>query len=121
MGLKFERCLDSEVVNFEVLSEDYNKVVFLHCDRYVEFHSQSGRYYHGSADLFFVGCGSQIYRLNLKQRRFLNSYSTNSPSLNCISIMPSPSLVLSGSVDGRVEAWDLRQRKWVGVLDCVRV
>ena len=35
LGIKFERCLDSEVVGFEVLSEDYTKMVFLHCDRYV--------------------------------------------------------------------------------------
>ena len=40
LALKFERCLDSEVVQFEVLSEDYSKMVFLHSDRYVEFHSQ---------------------------------------------------------------------------------
>ena len=51
----------------------------------------------------------------------LNFLASDKLTLNCISIMPSPSLVLSGSVDGRVEAWDLRQRKWVGVLDCVRV
>jgi len=132
LGMKFERCLDSEVVNFEVLSEDYNKVVFLHCDRYVEFHSQGGRYYrlripvfgrdmayhHGTADLYFAGAGSQVYRLNLEQGRFLNSYNTNSTSLNCISIMPSHSLVLAGTVDGRVEAWDPRQRERVGMLDC---
>ena len=35
LGIKFERCLDSEVVSFEVLSEDYTKMVFLHCDRSV--------------------------------------------------------------------------------------
>ena len=35
LGIKFERCLDSEVVSFEVLSEDYTKMVFLHCDRYL--------------------------------------------------------------------------------------
>ena len=35
LGLKFERCLDSEVVSFQVLSEDYSKMVFQHCDRCV--------------------------------------------------------------------------------------
>ena len=35
LGLKVERCLDSEVVTFQVLSEDYSKMVFLHCDRWV--------------------------------------------------------------------------------------
>lgn len=28
LSLKFERCLDSEVVTFEVLSDDYSKVCF---------------------------------------------------------------------------------------------
>lgn len=28
LSLKFERCLDSEVVKFEILSEDYSKVMF---------------------------------------------------------------------------------------------
>ncbi len=27
------RCFDSEVVAFEMLSDDYSKMVFLHCDR----------------------------------------------------------------------------------------
>jgi ribosome biogenesis protein ENP2 len=26
LGLKFERCLDAEVVTFEILSDDYSKV-----------------------------------------------------------------------------------------------
>lgn len=31
LSLKFERCLDSEVVTFEILSEDYTKVkLFMH-------------------------------------------------------------------------------------------
>ena len=44
LGLKFERCLDSEVVDFTILSQDYSKLVMLHCDRYVELHSMGGRY-----------------------------------------------------------------------------
>lgn len=27
LSLKFERCFDSEVVNFEIISEDYSKVI----------------------------------------------------------------------------------------------
>ena len=106
LALKFERCLDSEVVNFDVLSEDYSKMIFLHCDRYVELHCQAGRYYRlripvfgrdlvyqrDTADLMFVGNSSEVYRLNLEQGRFLNSYKTLSPSLNCVNIMPGRSL-----------------------------
>ena len=36
LGLKFERCFDQEPVAFKLLSEDYSKMIFLHCDRYVE-------------------------------------------------------------------------------------
>jgi len=132
LALKFERCLDSEVIQFEVLSEDYSKMIFLHCDRYVEFHSQAGRYYRlripvfgrdmvyqpDTTDMFFVGASSEVYRLNLEQGRFLNSYKTNSPSLNCATLMPGHSLMLVGGVDGRVEGWDHRMKERVGELDC---
>lgn len=132
LSLKFERCLDSEVVNFEILSEDYSKMVFLHCDRYIELHSQAGRYYRlripvfgrdmvyqpDTADMFFVGAGSEVYRLNLEQGRFLQGYKTGSASLNCVTIMPGHSLVLAGGQDGMVEAWDPRAREAVARLDC---
>lgn len=71
LAMKFERCFDAEAITFEILSNDYSKVyymiiffilflfiklkffilsdclkfVILQCDRYVEFHSQEGRYY----------------------------------------------------------------------------
>ena len=132
LALKFERCLDSEVINFEVLSEDYSKMIFLHCNRYVELHSQAGRYYRlripvfgrdmvyqpDTADMFFVGAGSEVYRLNLEQGRFLNSYKTSCPALNCATLMPGHSLLMVGGQDGRVEAWDHRQKEAVGQLDC---
>ena len=98
--------------------------------RYVELHSQAGRYYRlripvfgrdmlyqpDSADLMFVGSSSQLYRLNLEQGRFLNSYTTSSPALNTVTSLPS-SLVLTGGIDGKVEAWDPRQRTRAGLLD----
>ena len=106
--LKFERCLDSEVVNFEVLSDDYSKMMFMLADRYIELHARGGRYYRlripmfgrdmayqeDTAETFFVGNKSEVCRLNLEQGRFLNSYKTNSPTLNAIDIMPGHSLVL---------------------------
>lgn len=132
LGLKFERCLDSEVVQFEILSEDYSKMMFLHCDRYIELHSQAGRYYRlripvfgrdmkyqpDTADMLFVGNSNEIYRLNLEQGRFLNSYKSNAPTLNCVDLLPGHGLILVGGVDGRVEAWDHRARDRVGSLDC---
>jgi len=131
LGLKFERCLDSEVVQFEMLSDDYSKVVFLHCDRYVEFHAQHGRYYrmripkfgrdmayhHSTCDLYFAGSGSDLYRLNLEQGRFLNPLQTEASGNNSIAINPEHNLVVAGSTAGRVEAWDPRTRARVATLD----
>lgn len=90
LGLKFERCFDSEPVAFTILSEDYSKVAFLQCDRYVELHAQFGRYYRlrvpkfgrdlvyhpSNCDLYVVGDGCDIHRLNLEQGRFLNPLTT---------------------------------------------
>jgi ribosome biogenesis protein ENP2 len=45
LSAKFERCFDSEVETFEVLSDDYTKMVFLHSDRYLELHVSHGRHY----------------------------------------------------------------------------
>ncbi|KAL3048914.1 hypothetical protein OYC64_008407 [Pagothenia borchgrevinki] len=132
LSLKFERCLDSDVVAFDILSDDYSKLVFLHCDRFVEFHSQHGSYYktripkfgrdfsyhYPSCDLFFVGTSSEVFRLNLEQGRFLNSLQTDAVENNVCDINPVHHLFATGSSEGRVECWDPRVRTRVGKLDC---
>ncbi|KAM6917510.1 nucleolar protein 10 isoform 2-T2 [Lycodopsis pacificus] len=132
LSLKFERCLDSEVVAFDILSDDYSKLVFLHSDRYVEFHSQHGQYYkmripkfgrdfsyhYPSCDLYFVGSSSEVFRLNLEQGRFLNSLQTAAVENNVCDINPVHHLFATGSSEGRVECWDPRVRNRVGTLDC---
>ncbi|KAJ8333073.1 hypothetical protein SKAU_G00419690 [Synaphobranchus kaupii] len=132
LSLKFERCLDSDVVAFDILSDDYSKLVFLHCDRYVEFHSQHGHYYktripkfgrdfsyhYPSCDLYFVGASSEVYRLNLEQGRFLNSLQTDAVENNVCDINPVHQLFATGTAEGKVECWDPRNRGRVGILDC---
>ncbi|XP_050806713.1 nucleolar protein 10 isoform X2 [Gopherus flavomarginatus] len=132
LSLKFERCLDSEVVTFDILSDDYSKIVFLHCDRYIEFHSQHGYYYktripkfgrdfsyhYPSCDLYFVGASSEVYRLNLEQGRYLNSLQTDASENNVCDINPMHCLFATGTAEGKVECWDPRTRNRVGVLDC---
>ncbi|XP_057200719.1 nucleolar protein 10 isoform X2 [Triplophysa rosa] len=132
LSQKFERCLDSDVVTFDILSDDYSKLVFLHIDRYVEFHSQHGHYYktripkfgrdfsyhYPSCDLYFVGASSEVFRLNLEQGRFLNSLQTNAAQLNVCDINPVHHLFAAGTLEGRVECWDPRVRNRVAVLDC---
>ncbi|XP_075562889.1 nucleolar protein 10 isoform X3 [Pelecanus crispus] len=132
LSQKFERCLDSEVVTFEILSDDYSKIVFLQCGRFVEFHSQHGHYYrtripkfgrdfsyhYPSCDLYFVGASSEVYRLNLEQGRFLNSLQTDASESNVCDINPVHFLFAMGTAEGKVECWDPRTRSRVGLLDC---
>ncbi|XP_045605009.2 nucleolar protein 10 isoform X1 [Procambarus clarkii] len=132
LSLKFERCFDAEVIRFEILSDDYSKLVFLQEERYVEFHSQAGRwfrtriprfgrdlaYHYPSCDLYIAASGSEIYRLNLNQGRFLNSLQTDAPGVNKCAFNNVHYLFTCGTEDGRVEAWDPRSRHRVGVLDC---
>uniref|UniRef100_A0A8C4R3T4 Nucleolar protein 10 n=1 Tax=Eptatretus burgeri TaxID=7764 RepID=A0A8C4R3T4_EPTBU len=132
LSMKFERCLDSDIVTMKILSEDYSKLVFLQCDRYVEFHSQQGHWYRtrlpkfgrdlsyhsASCDLYFVGSGPEVFRLNLEQGCFLNSLVTNASSNNCCDINPVHNLFACGTAEGRVECWDPRTRGRVGLVDC---
>jgi ribosome biogenesis protein ENP2 len=81
MSMKFERCMDAEVVKFLILSEDYSKMIFLHSDRFIEFHAQYGKYYRVRipkfgrdlayqtevCHLYVVGASNEVYRLNLEE------------------------------------------------------
>ncbi|NXX92767.1 NOL10 protein, partial [Centropus bengalensis] len=108
------------------------QIVFLQCGRFVEFHSQHGHYYktripkfgrdfsyhYPSCDLYFVGASSEVYRLNLEQGRFLNSLQTDASESNVCDINPVHFLFAMGTAEGKVECWDPRTRKRVGLLDC---
>ena len=45
MGMKFERRLDSEAVDFLFLSQDYGKLAILQADRNVELHAPYGKHF----------------------------------------------------------------------------
>ncbi|KAG5319778.1 NOL10 protein, partial [Acromyrmex heyeri] len=132
LGLKFERCFDSEIITFETISDDYSKIVFLQCDRSVEFHAAHGKYYklrvpnfgrdlkyhYPSCDVFIVGDSNKIYRINLERGQFLQSFETEATSINKCEINPLHHLLTVGTQEGKIEAWDPRVRNKVGVLDC---
>lgn len=40
LSMKFDRHMDSEIVDFQILSEDYSKAVFLCADRSLNFHAR---------------------------------------------------------------------------------
>lgn len=66
--------------------------------------------------------GSEVYRLNLDQGRFMNSIQTDAEEgVNCIEINPAHQLFGMGTSKGTVELWDPRSKSRVGLLSHLEV
>ena len=131
LSMKFSRHLDAEVVDFQVLSEDYAKLAILCHDRSVCFHAKFGAYYktrvprHGrdlayaerTCDLLVASSSPELYRLNLEQGRFLAPLASISPAVNACGISPMHGMLACAGEDGVLECFDLRERKSIGSLD----
>ena len=118
--MKCERGMDSEVVQFQMLSTDYTKMAFLCADRNIELHAQYGRHFKiriprfgrdmiyqpYSCDLLTVGASNQIYRLNLDLGRFQSPFETDCPEMTCLDMCHELNTIAVGGIDGRVEFWD---------------
>jgi len=103
MSMKFERYLDSEVVDLLMLGDDYGKLAILGSDRTVMFHAPYGNhekirlptfgramaYEKSTCDLMVVSSGKrvakgqtdamgEVYRFNLDEGRFSQPYSFTS-------------------------------------------
>ncbi|KAF7633099.1 hypothetical protein Mgra_00007528 [Meloidogyne graminicola] len=133
LSLKFERGLDADVVKFQLLSDDYSKFILLEDERFVEIHTGYGRYFrlripHFGRDISFcreiseayiAGYRNEIFRLNLELGRFHEPFYSQSDSLTCCQFNDQHQLFVCGTTDGKVEAWDYRERLRASVLDCV--
>ncbi|KAI8105935.1 hypothetical protein M9434_000514 [Picochlorum sp. BPE23] len=131
LSMKFERYLDSEIVDFQILSEDYSKAVFLCADRSLHFHAKFGAYYRvrvprfgrdlaysaSSAELLVTGSAPEVYRLNLSEGRFLSPLQTRSSAINACGISPSHGLFACAGEDGGLECFDVRQRESLGWMN----
>ncbi|QRW10700.1 ribosome biogenesis protein enp2 [Ceratobasidium sp. AG-Ba] len=136
LGIKFERHTDAENVDFIILSDDWTKSLHLQNDRTVELHTQGGfhyrtriprfgralAYHFPTCDALLAGAGSEVYRLNLSQGRFMAPLTLDpdlaSQGVNAVDINPAHQLFAFG-LDGRgvVDFWDPRARSRVGMLD----
>ncbi|KZO98468.1 WD40 repeat-like protein [Calocera viscosa TUFC12733] len=136
LSLKFERHSETENVDFLILSDDWTKTAHLQSDRTIEVHNQSGFYYKTriprfgrtlayhthSCDLLTGGSGSEVFRLNLDQGRFMTPLDLSEgeddiEGVNAIDINPAHQLFSFGtSGSGTVQFWDPRSRSRVGLL-----
>ena len=123
LSMKFERYLDSEVVDLLILGEDYGKLAILGNDRSVSFHAPYGfhssirlptfgramAYEKSTCDLLVVSSGKrggsddvagrsmgQVYRFNLDEGRFSQTLTYDS-ALRSKSLDDGRTLQLGGS------------------------
>ncbi|KAM7272035.1 hypothetical protein ACFE04_031249 [Oxalis oulophora] len=133
LAVKFERHLDSEIIDFHVLDDDYSKLAFLCADRSIVLHAKYGKHYRlrlprmgrdmaydsWTCDLLCAGSSPDLYRINLEQGRFLPSLTTQSPALNVVCRSNLHGLIACGGDDGAVECFDPRTKSAIGRIDAV--
>lgn len=123
LGLKCSRGLDSEVVDFLMLSDDWKKLVMLLDDRTLEFHSQYGRHHRlrvpkcgrslcydsESCNLFVAGSSSEVYRIDLEAGTFLPPVPMSRlTEVNEVTANPRLPVLSCAGDGGLLESWDLR-------------
>lgn len=130
LSLKFDRHTDAENVDFVILSDDWTKSAHLQNDRSIQFQNKGGIHYTTripkfgrslayndvNCDLYVGASGSELYRLNLEQGRFLNPFQLDSEGVNHVSVNPVSGLLAVGMEQNIVEFWDPRARARVAKL-----
>lgn len=131
LSLKFERHLDSGVVDFQILGDDWAKAAFLCEDRSVELHARYGRhfrarvpragrdlaYVQATADLIIAGSSSDVWRLNLEEGRFKAPLAARAEAVNAVALCPGHGLLAAACEGGALELFDARSRSSAGWLD----
>ncbi|CEM06089.1 unnamed protein product [Vitrella brassicaformis CCMP3155] len=122
LSLKFDRRVDSEVVDLIFLSQDYRKLVLLEFNRWVEFHAQGGRHHRirvpkegrcmsydpDTCEVYVVGSSEDIYRIDVETGVFEEPLKTTCAALNACAVCPTLPLLVTAGEGGIIEAWDTR-------------
>nr|UXY87207.1 nucleolar protein 10 [Cryptomonas sp.]UXY87525.1 nucleolar protein 10 [Cryptomonas sp.] len=123
LTLKFQRTVDCEIKDFQIISDNWEKLALLRSDKFIEFHSKSGYYYqikipkHSSSLLFDNRCkilyipsiDGEVFRFNLELGKFVSSIKSNSKYINTSSANNIFNNLLSlGNSKGIIEIWDSR-------------
>ena len=117
--------VDSEVVAIQSLSEDYSKFVLGCQDRSIEFHAQYGKHFKTrvpknirclaynefTCDLLVGANSEDIYRLNLEEGTFLQSFKSGNSNVSALAYTDYLDLCLAAGDMGIIDIFDYRQRK----------
>lgn len=128
LALKWERYTDTDVLDLEILGDDWQKLVLLFNNRLLQFHNADGNFHQlripkfgrvlkfnrANCELYICGDGNEIYRFSLESGQFMEPFVSDiSEGLNKLIINKETGLLMTGSKNGVVEAWDTRVRKSV--------
>ncbi|KJP85639.1 hypothetical protein AK88_04711 [Plasmodium fragile] len=131
MSIKHRRHFDEEVVNFEFLSSNYEKLAFLCKNRNLEFHNAAGKYYkmripkegrnllynRENSNLYICSSFDEIYILNLQKGAFENSMSTRNEHNNFLCRNMQLPVMATGGSSGFLEMWDERAKRSICCLE----
>uniref|UniRef100_A0A7S1MBJ9 NUC153 domain-containing protein n=1 Tax=Neobodo designis TaxID=312471 RepID=A0A7S1MBJ9_NEODS len=131
MSLKFSFNADMPILGGVSLSPDFRKFALRGEGRMITVHNSGNiidrlrvphtqrcmEYNPYAAELLSGGTGHEIFRINLDQGRFMESFKTASDDgVNAVELFRGHGLVLAGCENGTVEAFDPRQEKPAGTL-----
>jgi ribosome biogenesis protein ENP2 len=126
LSLKFQRTINCEVKDFQIISQNWEKLILLRSDKFLEFHSKAGYYYqikipNVSNSLFFDNLSkilyifstkNEIFRFNVQEGKFISSIISNLDYYNTSSAKSFVgNLIGLGNSKGLIELWDFRVNK----------
>lgn len=112
LSLKFERCVDYEVIDMHILTDDYQKLAILGSDRTIEFHTSQGKhaklripkfgreidFYPANSEVLVASSGNEVYRISLEEGRFLQPYTMAMDEAMSIAVSQEHYLVALGTL-----------------------
>ena len=142
-SMKFSRVLEAEIVQFQILSEDYSKLAFMCDNRTVCIHAKFGAYHKfripspgrdfcynpETCDLLLCGATAEVFRFNLHEGRFQTSLRAEGGGAGGIGgtgmeggvescgISPIHGLFATCGAGGSLVCHDLRTRSAVATFD----
>ncbi|KAM0671211.1 hypothetical protein CWI42_090260 [Ordospora colligata] len=130
LSLKVERHFEAEPLRVIPLTQDASKICILKRDRSIELHAKYG--FHESikvpsvcldacfnkfkAEIMCAGVGSDIYRFNLEQGRFLKSQGTTFQEILCICMCEANGLICVGG-DNKIQFIDQRSKEVIRTVE----
>lgn len=112
----------------QVLTEDYEKCVFLCTDRSLNFHGKGGQHFSTRVpkfgrDLTYLpeqtevivgGSAPELWRVNLSEGRFMTPIAVDASAVNVLGWSPVHSMLAAGCDEGGLQCFDMRQKASLG-------